>query len=183
MKCTSCRQGVLKPAYLDDLFPCYTCSHCGGNWIYLRDYLRWLEKNEDLVVNEQSDAELVINETKGVMTCPKTGKLMLKYRISKDQDHMLDLSPDINGIWMDKGEWSLLKNAGLARHLNSIFTEPWQRKIRQSKTKQTLEALYIEEFGEEDYKRLKEIRNWIYGKANKAEYLAYLLAEKPYSAQ
>ena len=182
MKCTSCRQGVLKSAYLDDLFPCYTCNHCGGNWIYLRDYLRWLEKNED-VANETPDTEIVINETKGVMACPKTGKLMLKYRISKDQDYMLDLSPDINGIWMDKGEWELLKKAGLARHLNAIFTEPWQRKIRQGKSKDTLEAMYIKEFGANDYQKLKEIREWIYRKANKAEFLAYLLAENPYSVQ
>ena len=182
MKCTGCKQGVLKSAYLDELFPCYTCNNCGGNWIYLRDYLRWLEKHED--VDEQTtDTELVINETKGVIACPKTGRLMLKYRICKDQDHMLDLSPDINGIWMDKGEWELLKKAGLARHLNAIFTEPWQRKIRLSKTKDTLEALYIEEFGEENYHRLKDVRKWIYGKDNKAEYLAFLLAENPYSAQ
>jgi len=45
MKCTSCKQGLLAPVQLDDLFPAHACTHCGGNWIYLHDYLRWLDQD------------------------------------------------------------------------------------------------------------------------------------------
>lgn len=181
MKCTSCRKGVLKPSHIDDLFPGYTCNHCGGNWLYLKDYLRWREKKEDADL-PPPPADFELGESKGAIPCPKTGRVMLKYRISKDQQHMLDLSPDINGIWLDKGEWDLLKQEGLAMHLNAIFTDPWQRKIRSGKTREVFESLYEDVFGEQDYENLKDVRKWIYSKANKAEYLAYLLAENPYSA-
>ncbi|MFT5611914.1 MAG: Zn-finger nucleic acid-binding protein [Arenicella sp.] len=56
------------------------------------------------------------------MVCPVSGRLMTKYRISKDIDHRLDLSPTASVIWMDKGEWGLLKEKGLAGKLNQIFT-------------------------------------------------------------
>ena len=132
MKCTACGKGLLKPAYLDDLFACHTCNHCFGNWIMLNDYLQWLE-NSPLV---EPAGELMVTalDSKHVLICPKTGAMMLKYRISGRTEHRLDLSSDIGGIWMDKGEWNLLKKEGLARSLNQIFTAPWQKKIKEEKT-------------------------------------------------
>jgi Zn-finger nucleic acid-binding protein len=115
------------------------------------------------------------------MLCPKTGRLMLKYRISKNTTHKLDLSPEVNGIWLDKGEWELLKQEGLASRLNAVFTEPWQQNIRTQKTKDVLEALYTNEFGDEGYQKIRAIREWLNRQPNKEQFLAYLLAEAPYS--
>ena len=188
MKCTSCGIGELVPAYLDNLFPCSSCTHCGGNLIFLADYLRWMENNTDLAklnVNSASDADsdeatVVAEETSKAMLCPKTSTLMLKYKITKDSEHKLDLSPSINAIWLDKGEWQLLVSKGLAGKLNEIFTDNWQRKIREAKTADTMEAMYEREFGD-SYTEIKAFRELIHTMKNKPEVIAYLVSDDPYS--
>jgi Zn-finger nucleic acid-binding protein len=107
---------------------------------------------------------------------------MQKFRINNDTSHKLDYSPKIGGVWLDAGEWEYLKEQGIAGSLNRIFTEQWQRQLRENDTRATLEQLYISKFGEADYAKLKELREWLDGKQNKAEMRAFLLAEDPYSA-
>ncbi|WLQ12264.1 zf-TFIIB domain-containing protein [Hahella aquimaris] len=181
MKCTSCNSGALKPGFLEDLLACHICDNCGGTLIYLQDYLRWLNSEHSL---SEVDFDLAVNaeDSKKALLCPKTGRLMLKYRISKNTDHRLDLSPEILAMWLDKGEWDLLKQEGLATKLNAIFTDPWQRKIRESKARDVFEALYEEEFGKEEYAKLREVREWLDKQSKQKSMIAYLLAKDPYSA-
>lgn len=181
MKCTSCKQGNLIPAYLDYLFPCHTCSHCAGNLVMLSDYLHWLEDNENPDFVQASDAVVKAEETASAMLCPKTKVLMLKYKISQHNDHRLDLSPAINAVWLDKGEWELLKQEGLAGKLNEIFTDSWQRSIRAAKTSETLALLYEKKFGA-NYEKIKEFKTLLAEMENKSEVIAYLISDDPYKA-
>ena len=180
MKCTSCHDGFLQPAYLDSLFPCHTCTNCGGNLVMLTDFLRWQEQNKDteFVVLSSSAVEAV--ETSKAMICPKTGGLMTKYKISKDTEHRLDLSPTINAVWMDKGEWDLLKEKGLAPRLNNIFTDHWQKDIRSQESSDVLAELYQDKFGHH-YEDIKIFREKLWGMKSKSEVIAYLLSDDPYS--
>ena len=179
MKCTSCKQGNLIPAYLDYLFPCHTCSHCGGSLVMLSDYLRWLEDNENPDFIKSSEAVVEAEETTSAMVCPKSKVLMLKYKISQHNDHRLDLSPAINAVWMDKGEWDLLKQEGLAGKLNEIFTDSWQRGIREAKASETLDMLYEKKFGA-NYDKVKEFKAVLDAMGNKSEVIAYLISDDPY---
>ncbi len=179
MKCTSCKKGKLAPAYLDNLFPCHTCSHCAGNLVMLSDYLRWLETNENPDFVNASDAVVEAEETSSAMLCPKSASLMVKYKISKDNDHRLDLSPSINAVWLDKGEWDLLKKEGLAGKLNEIFTASWQHGIREAKISETLGLLYERKFGE-NYEKIKEFKTMVDDMENKSEVIAYLISDDPY---
>ncbi|MBN1518353.1 zf-TFIIB domain-containing protein [Candidatus Sumerlaeota bacterium] len=186
MQCTSCNSGTLRPNYLDAALLCHTCDHCGGHWLYLGDYLRWLEQNRDFdIVNDtNTPVQAVMDnvaEATPAMLCPYTGVVMLKYRISKDLEHRLDLSPSINGIWLAKGKWELLKREGLAGRLNEIFTSTWQRQIKEGRTRDVMEQKYIEEFGAERYARLKQIRAWLDAQSNRRAMLAYLLDDDPFS--
>ncbi len=179
MKCTSCKKGTLAPGYLDYLFPCHTCSHCAGNLVLLSDYLRWLEDNKNPDFVHAADAVVEAEETTSAMICPKSSMLMLKYKISQHNDHRLDLSPAINAVWLDKGEWELLKQEGLAGKLNQIFTASWQHGIREAKTSETLEMLYKNKFGEQ-YDNIKEFKSLLDTMDNKSEVIAYLISEDPY---
>lgn len=181
MKCTRCKQGELKSDFLDDTIPCRTCDACGGNWILLRDYLGWKERNPGHVFVDPK-LEEIPEAPKHAFVCPVTGSLMVPYRISKETLHRIDLSPRINGIWLDKGEWDLLKSEGLAGSLNRIFTDPWQRKIRADSTRDVYSALYTEQFGEADYARIMEIRAWLAEHPKREGLMAYLIDDDPYSA-
>jgi len=141
----------------------------------LSDFLRWKESNEPTTDN----VAVEIQETSKAMVCPKTGRLMTKYKISKDIEHRLDLSPSINAVWIDKGEWELLKENGLATKLNNIFTNHWQHEIRSQESADIIKALYKEKFGE-NYAALKEFRERLNSMSARSEALAYLMADDPY---
>lgn len=182
MKCTSCKQGDLRPIRLDDLFPAFECEYCKGNLVFIHDYLRWMENNDQVGFTANTDDNCVeAEETSKAMICPKTGNLMLKYRISAKTTHRIDLSPSINAAWLDEGEWELLKSEGLAGKLNHIFTDAWQRKVREAGAAETFKAMYAREFGE-NYEAIQALREAIKDMPNKSEVVAYLICDDPYSA-
>lgn len=183
MKCPSCQQGELKYSQLEEFLPCQTCNHCAGNWLLLIDYLSWQSVTKFATTADENLVNTTIeaDESSRALICPVTGKLMTKYRISSKTSHKIDLSTAANGIWLDKGEWELLKQQGLAHKLNSIFTEPYQKHIRDELASKSFEELYQQQFGEEAYQQLKTFRTWLDQQDKRAEILAYLIAEDPYS--
>ena len=178
MKCTSCGNGTLNSSYLEPQLPCYQCSNCSGNFLMISDFLRWKETN-DIVQPQDSNCTIEAEETSKAMICPKTGTLMTKYKISKDTDHRLDLSPSIDAVWIDKGEWELLKEEGLANNISAIFTDHWQRKVRDEETADIFSSLYQRKFGGY-YSQLQAFRKTLDTMDNRSEALAYLMAEDPY---
>lgn len=182
LTCPSCKKGKLIPSFLDELFRCYTCDDCGGSLIYLTDYLHWLERDSSEPGPKEPLIEKDINDSKSTMVCPVTGHMMLKYHISNETSHRLDLSPSISAMWLDKDEWDLIKKENLSRYLNNIFTEPWQRKVKSNCSTETFAEMYQEKFGESDYIKLKDIRAWLESSDNKQVMMAYLLTDDPYKA-
>lgn len=181
MKCTSCKSGTLQPGFIDALFRAHTCDHCGGNWILIEDFVSWKERNPDIKFVEVDVQDM--KDTSNLLLCPVTGTAMRKFRISKDNDHRIDYSVRVGGVWLDRGEWDLLKNEGIAGCLNAVLTEQWQQKIREDKARDSFEELYTQKFGSKDYARLKEIRTWLEHHPLKADMRSYLLASDPYSTK
>ncbi|WP_196140285.1 zf-TFIIB domain-containing protein [Aliikangiella sp. G2MR2-5] len=181
MNCTKCKQGSLSPSFIEGLFRAHTCTDCGGNWILIEDYVAWKERNPDVTFKE--DAVFEVDDTKTALLCPVSGTIMQKFKVSHDSEHKLDYSPQVGGVWLDRGEWEFLKSANLAGSLNRIFTEFWQKTIREASAKETFTEIYKEKFGEADYLKAKEIREWLTAHPCKADLRAYILAEDPYSAE
>lgn len=189
MRCTRCHQGELEPASLEQDFPVMTCNACGGHWIHLDDYFQWQEKQPPMnaVVDEIGVEVDAIEETQqenaDVMLCPESGAIMIKYRITSDTEHKLDWSE--KGIWLDKGEWALMKTKGVADKLNQIFSEQWQSRIRKRTQRNTIEARYEKQFGTEAYSRLKLVRSWLeeQNDEDRMMMLAFLFAKDPYSSE
>lgn len=184
MNCTSCNEGRLLPSFIDGQFRAHTCNSCGGNWVLIEDYVAWKERNQDYQFFEDiSFSEDEVEDSKRALLCPVSGTIMRKFRISAHNEHKLDYSSVVGGLWLDKGEWELLKNEGLAGSLNAVVTQNWQKDIREQNTKQTLTDVYKAKFGEETYEKIKELRHWLLAQDQKADLRAYLMAEDPYSAE
>lgn len=181
MKCTSCKSGNLNPSYLDKLFRAHTCDNCGGSWVLIEDYVSWKENNPEFEF-VAADVEQV-EESSTAILCPMTGTIMRKLHISKDSKHKVDYSVAVGGVWLDKGEWELLKSSGLAGSLNGILTQQWQTKIQDEKAHETFENLYKSKFGDEDYEKVKALRLWLESHPQKADLRSFLLADDPYSAK
>ncbi|KZN30797.1 zf-TFIIB domain-containing protein [Pseudoalteromonas luteoviolacea] len=182
MQCTSCENGTLKSTLLDGLFRAHTCSNCNGNWILIEDFVAWKERNEDFSF-PCSDDTINSVDSKRAKLCPVSGSIMRKFRVSEKSDFRIDYSVAVGGIWLDAGEWALLKQLDVAGSLNTIATQQYQNQIRERSTIQSFSDIYSDKFGESDYTKLKEIRQWLVNHPQKADLRAYLMAEDPYSAE
>lgn len=184
MNCTSCKNGELLPNFIEGQFRAHTCSNCGGNWILIEDYVAWKERNPNYeFCTDISVQELDATDTKSAMMCPVTGTFMRKFRISASTEHRIDYSSAVCGLWLDKGEWELLKSEGLAGYLNSVLTQNWQKNIRANNSKDNFADIYASKFGNDTYQKVKAFREWLTTQDNKADLRAYILAEDPYSVE
>lgn len=184
MNCTSCKKGVLRPSFIEGQFRAHTCSSCGGNWILIEDFVSWKERNSDYEFSKDIKMEETeLSDSKKAIICPASGTIMRKFRISSKNEHKVDYSSIVGGIWLDKGEWELLKSEGLAGCLNTVVTQNWQRDIRKNNAKQNFSEIYAAKFGEENYSKIQDLRTWLSSQENKSDLRAYLLAEDPYSAE
>lgn len=181
MKCPSCANGRLEPSFIDQLFRAHTCNECGGNWILIEDYVAWKDHHQDHSFTSISVEE--VEESSKALLCPMTGMIMRKLRISKDNAHRVDYSKRVGGVWLDKGEWELLKKEGLAGSLNAILTEQWQQKIKAQQTEETFDLLYLSKFGESDYQKIKDVRAWLEAHPQKTDLRSFLLSDDPYSVR
>ena len=178
MQCTVCKAGELKASSLEGLCSCLQCSNCQGYWVLISDYLE--AKALELSIDETLVNHVAV--VKKAILCPVSSTVMLKYRLSAQSEHKVNLSPAANGFWLEKGLWELIKQQGLAKNLTQVFTEPWQRKIRAIVALAIFEDYYNEELGKEHHAKLKALREWLNNQPKKAEMLAYINAIDPYSA-
>lgn len=142
----------------------------------LEDYLQHKHKVPE-ATEELEHAVLEAEETEKALLCPMTGALMTKFRIAKGTTHRLDLSVRVNGIWLDKGEWELLKAHGLAGKINTLFTDFWQRQVREAQADDRLDEMYRALLGDEDYEKAKALRDWLNQHPHRERIRAFLLAE------
>ncbi|WP_028864021.1 zf-TFIIB domain-containing protein [Psychromonas aquimarina] len=183
MDCTSCNVGSLEPSFIEGQFRAHTCTSCKGNWILIEDYVSWKERNPEYQFSEQCSFQEDGTDSKKALLCPSTGTIMRKFKISSATEHRIDYSANAGGLWLDAGEWELLKKEGLAGSLNSVISQHWQNKIREQSAKDNFADIYLEKFGAENYTKIKEFRQWLDKQEQKADLRAYILAEDPYSAE
>jgi len=183
MQCTSCKQGQLEAGFIDGLFRAHICNNCGGYWILIDDYLSWKGNNPNHEFDDSIKCEEEASESPRALLCPVSGSLMSKFRISSTSDHRIDYSASVGGIWLDKGEWELLLESGVAGSLNAIVTGAWQHKLRNDSAKEHFSKIYSEKFGEASYLKVKHFREWLEAQPLKTDIKAYLMADDPYSAE
>jgi len=149
--------------------------------VLIEDYVAWKERHPEHEF--VADSECTPEESAKALLCPVTGTIMRKFRLSHNTNHKLDYSAIVGGVWLDKGEWELLKREKLAGSLNAVLTSHWQKNVRAESAKDNFTAIYQDKFGEDNYQKIKEMRTWLEQQENKADLRAYLLAEDPYSAE
>lgn len=175
MRCPVCRNHALVPTTLEPQLSSHHCNHCGGDWLYLRDYLRWKERGHSPTPMDESEPPGFVEDSHVALLCPDSGGVMLKYRLGADSDRRVDLSPTVNGIWLDGGEWDLLKREGFAERLDLIFTEPWQRRRREAIASRNSEEALARRFGVAEYEELRRVLDWLSNHPLATEMLGYLV--------
>jgi len=69
----------------------------------------------------------------------------------------------------------LLKQLELHQQLPKIFTDEWQRSLRQQGQLQLLKAKYAERLGEQDFDRVDQFKSWLETHPDKEQIKQYLI--------
>jgi Zn-finger nucleic acid-binding protein len=157
MQCPACQLTLLKPVKLEPSLMARKCTHCEGVLIDLLSYRAWRENMPDCELPELMEVE----DRKGALICSKCQHFMLKYKICDEHENFIDVCTHCDEAWLDEGEWQLLGALLMQDKLTKIFTEPWQRKIRQDRVEADQRARNQALLGELDYQEAERITQWI----------------------
>lgn len=173
MNCPSCKNIPLKATKLEAGLSAMGCPQCQGAFVSLLYYRDWAEREEPVAPAATLSAEPA-DDTQAALTCPKCSKLMTKYRISGCRNNRLDLCASCDEAWLDGGEWELLKSLELSRLMPMVFTEEWQRKLRQQEIEANREERLAKLVSDEDVEKAKVAREWLKNHPNKAEIIFFI---------
>lgn len=176
MQCPKCRDVELKPTKLEEALPAMGCQHCDGALISLLYYRDWAERHQELADSPAEQSVKKDNDSKSALSCPKCMRLMTKFSLSGDTQNRIDLCTSCDEAWLDGGEWSLLKSLDLALHLPKVFTEQWQKKIRQQKFDAERLARLQNLIGEADASKAQEVKQWLAQVADKQAVIRFISA-------
>ena len=186
LNCYHCVSSPLLPIKLDDTLPALGCIDCQGIYRDLLTYRNWLErqpKGAEKQANEVSaiDTEINIDEldnTENALVCQRCRKFMLKYRINNEHENTINVCHTCDDVWLDRGEWQLLKHLNMQDKLTDVMSEPWQKQLRNEAREQAFIKIYEQKLGD-DFERVNEFANWVVSHPKKSEILHYLSQSKP----
>jgi Zn-finger nucleic acid-binding protein len=172
MKCTQCKENSLEPLEVEENLVAAGCDRCEGILLPLLNYRYWLE-TQDGAVTVEFDGDQVEDNQHAVI-CPKCTRFMLKYRIDVDQSNRIDFCANCGEVWLDKGEWELLKALALHDKLPHITTSKWQTQIQRQFIKDRQEQRYQGMLGETCFYKAADFKMWLDQQENKNDILNYL---------
>lgn len=152
------------------------CADCSGVWLDLDAYRAWRRHAAD--PTEPVAVAEIEEESDVARICPKTSRLMARVKVSNDASFRLDYSAAAQGVWLDRGEWEVLTSLGLARQLDVVVSERWQRQLQSEASRERIERAQRARFGEEAYRELIRMRQWLQAQPNTAEMIAFLNARQ-----
>ena len=176
MNCPYCKTQPLKPIKLSADLPAASCLHCHGALVSLLSYRTWLDRHpvtEQLAADGQAGALVEAVDASLALSCPKCSGIMTKYRIAAGTENKIDLCVRCNEVWLDNGEWELIKSLELADKLPEILYDSWQKQIRKIQNHELKEQKFKELLGA-DYAEIVRIRNWIADHEQRRTLLDYL---------
>ena len=172
--CPQCESTGLRHTLLAEHLPAHGCDACSGILLSLVAYRNWRESNP-AASDEASatDDAVAVEDSANAKGCPKCRGIMTKYRISSDVDNRVDFCARCEDVWLDDGEWELLEGLASSGHLTKIFTQPWQRKIREDLSEANHAARLADRLGD-DWDRFSKFESWLQDHDAKGQILAYL---------
>jgi Zn-finger nucleic acid-binding protein len=176
MNCPVCKNHGLVSEKLEDNLISHACHCCGGRWIGSFQYWKWKDASgkslDEKLVGECED--LPVTDSTGAKLCPECGYFLRRFPVGHDVAFGLDRCGNCGGMWFDGNEWETLKGRGLHDDVHKIFSEIWQKQVRDTEYQKNMEAILIGKFGEDGYAKAKEVKAWLDEHPHKAELLALL---------
>ncbi|NOK58120.1 MAG: hypothetical protein GFH25_541186n384 [Chloroflexi bacterium AL-N10] len=181
MQCPLCPPTPLQRIPLEANLPAHTCSGCGGIFLVSSDYFQWREQHKaQRSTHLESVPSIVVTDVPKAKQCLFCRHIMLRYQVGHDVNIILDHCDNCNSVWFDHHKWDVLRNHNLHSDIHRIFTEAWQRRVRDADHRAMMEAIYREKFGSDDYTEVQRVKAWLDAHPQREALRAYLNAENPY---
>ncbi|MEM7648170.1 MAG: hypothetical protein AAF283_03270 [Cyanobacteria bacterium P01_A01_bin.70] len=161
------------------------CPDCGGAWIRPEHYAEWqAEQGVD------PDAEPHVAQVPSQLStdfappsldnraalCPDCKHYLVRGRIQlKELMFFVERCPNCQGYWCDRGEWDVLQQLQLDRHLNYIFNDQWQAQVKALDLTIREKAATIEKLGPEIADKIFELATLLEDHPNGDFGVAYLM--------
>lgn len=175
MKCPVCNSTELRPTMIEDLLPSMGCERCKGSLVGLLYYRHWAENHKpEQAAGAPASLSEVPPDTTSALRCPKCERIMTKYRLSGTVANRLDVCHLCDEAWLDGGEWQLLEQLQLSDKLPAVFTDTWQRKLRQEISERTRQDVLRRTIGDTDAGKVESVRSWLNVHPAKSTILTYL---------
>ncbi|MDO6386526.1 zf-TFIIB domain-containing protein [Uliginosibacterium sp. 31-12] len=154
--------------------PAQQCEACGGVLLGMADHRHWREAAA--VSALPGEAAPALSDSPSARACPACTRLMQRYRAGMTPDFRVDHCPACQLVWLDKGEWQALAQAGLATRLGEIVSAAWQRRVQGDELRARREAGLRSKHGDACIDEIKRVREWLDGQAQRDELIALLRA-------
>ncbi|MBK9395089.1 MAG: zf-TFIIB domain-containing protein [Uliginosibacterium sp.] len=170
-RCNCASGAVLQGVELAPGLPALQCPACDGSVLKLDDYRSW-QPAPAAVTQPPHVPE--IEDRPSARSCPACGRLMQRHRVGSSPDFRVDHCAPCQLVWLDRGEWPALTQAGLAGRLAEILTERWQRRLQNDEIRQQREAALRGKHGDACLDELARIRTWLAEQPHRDELIALL---------
>ncbi len=181
MQCPNCGTPLGAPTLSESDPPVFRCSGCQGVWVDSNAYLAWVAARPVEGAPDLTPDDTPVSDTQNLKLCPTCRRFLTRYHILPGARFSVERCAHCNGVWFDADEWVTAVRHRLHDKVNRLFTQPWQAQIRAAEAQRSLERLYLERFGAEDYARVRDVRAWLDHHPQRATLLAFLQARDPYT--
>jgi len=176
MLCPVCKNYSLTHHEVESGLSSQQCSHCKGQWIASYQYWKWRDvSGKSLSEKPASESgECKVNDSTNAKLCPECGHFLRHYPVGHGMSFGLDRCGNCGGTWFDVQEWEVLKRHGLHDDVHKIFSEIWQKQLRDEEHQAAMKAFYKDKFGDDGYRKAQEVKGWIDTHPHKQELRAFL---------
>lgn len=175
MNCPACQP--TKSLTTHELSPglnAHGCTSCGGEWVRLESYTRWRDTASSSSTEILTAEPVTTTDVPGLRRCPDCERILARFRIGHGATFVIERCRQCHGAWFDKNEWQSLVQSGIARRLPEVFSDEWQRSIRQEEQRAAAELMFEQRLGAREIARAREVRDWIANHSQRNTLLAYL---------
>ncbi|BDI29236.1 hypothetical protein CCAX7_12870 [Capsulimonas corticalis] len=177
LTCPIDKHTLLTDHTLENGLTSQSCAACGGQWLSAERYWSWRHAHGENLPERPADeleTPAVPEISKGKL-CPQDGHILTPYRVGHGVGFSLDHCGHCGGIWLDGGEWDVLKARNLHDDIHYVFSDVWQSDLRRKERAEALEQMWLDKLGEETLAEARRIKIWIEGHPKRHELIAFLL--------
>ncbi len=150
-----------------------------GIWIPALHYWKWIATQNITYPPEINDGEFEAGETdtKSGKVCSDCGKVLRRYAVGHGVGFHVDQCPNCTSIWLDSGEWEILKEKNLHSAIHFMFSEPWQNRVKKDKVQDHFESQYRTRLGDSLFEEVHAFKKMIIDHEDCSLILTYLRAK------